>query len=300
MGASSTGINVGIRPKTWSAGKAMANLKITELTALGSPALEDVIAVVDDVAGTPITKKATLADVLALAGGGNATYTSTIAGPPSSPAAGDLWFPSNSFYVYRYSGSAWVPWGPLFPMTAPVSGDFSWVNQGGASVDVTNGGIYLSIPASASQSVRARTQAAPVTSYVVTAAFIANSRNVAAGGYQYCGIGFRDSVGGKMRTLQVEKNTTDVRVTVTSYASPTTNDGNEYNEYFTMSHVVFFRIADDLSTTRTYSISFDGIHFLPIYTDTRTTYLTANEVFFFANETANKGHGMTLRSWKVT
>lgn len=44
----------------------MADAKITELTALATPANEDLVAVVDDVAGTPITKKATLADVKTL------------------------------------------------------------------------------------------------------------------------------------------------------------------------------------------------------------------------------------------
>ncbi len=273
----------------------MANAKITELTNEPAPANADLLAIVDDVAGTPTTKKATIDNVLALA----RSKTSTIAGPPSSPSAGDLWFPSNSYYVFRYSGSAWIPWGPIFAMTAPVDGDFAWVNQGGASVSVTNGGIYLQIPASASQSVRIRKQAAPGAAYSITAAFIPNTRNVVTGGYQYCGIGFRESGTGKMRTLQIEKNTTDTRVTVTSYNSETSSAGNEYNEYFTISHVVFLRIADDLSSTRTYSVSFDGIHFLPIYTDTRTTFLTADEVFFFANETADKGHGMTLLSWKV-
>lgn len=44
----------------------MADQAITALTALTTPAVEDLIAVVDDVAGTPITKKVTLADLKAL------------------------------------------------------------------------------------------------------------------------------------------------------------------------------------------------------------------------------------------
>lgn len=37
----------------------MADAKITELTALTTPAVEDVLAIVDDPAGTPVTKKIT-------------------------------------------------------------------------------------------------------------------------------------------------------------------------------------------------------------------------------------------------
>jgi len=44
----------------------MADAKITELTALTTPATEDLLAIVDDPAGTPITKKITLANLLTL------------------------------------------------------------------------------------------------------------------------------------------------------------------------------------------------------------------------------------------
>lgn len=44
----------------------MANQKITELTALTTPATVDLLAIVDDPAGTPETKKITIADLLTL------------------------------------------------------------------------------------------------------------------------------------------------------------------------------------------------------------------------------------------
>lgn len=44
----------------------MANQKITELTALTTPATEDLLGIVDDPAGTPVTKKITLANLLTL------------------------------------------------------------------------------------------------------------------------------------------------------------------------------------------------------------------------------------------
>ena len=42
----------------------MADTKISGLTALTTPALEDLLAIVDDPGGTPVTKKVTLEDVL--------------------------------------------------------------------------------------------------------------------------------------------------------------------------------------------------------------------------------------------
>lgn len=44
----------------------MADAKITELTALTTPAVEDIIPIVDDVPGTPITKKVTVQDLLSV------------------------------------------------------------------------------------------------------------------------------------------------------------------------------------------------------------------------------------------
>ena len=45
----------------------MANKKITELTDLPSPAGADILAIVDDVAGTATTKKVTATNLMGLA-----------------------------------------------------------------------------------------------------------------------------------------------------------------------------------------------------------------------------------------
>jgi hypothetical protein len=52
-------------------------------------------------------------------GGGSATTTGAAGSEPGSPASGDLYLPNNGFVLERYSGSAWGPWGPLYPLTAP-------------------------------------------------------------------------------------------------------------------------------------------------------------------------------------
>lgn len=64
----------------------MADSKITDLAALTTPATDDLLAIVDDVAGTPVTKKITLANLFTLAvsnvtvqvkTSGSGTYTPT-------------------------------------------------------------------------------------------------------------------------------------------------------------------------------------------------------------------------------
>jgi len=53
----------------------MADQKITALTALADPVVADILPIVDDVAGTPITKKVTLENLLAVGDARTATLT---------------------------------------------------------------------------------------------------------------------------------------------------------------------------------------------------------------------------------
>lgn len=265
----------------------MANAKITALTEETSPANVDLVAIVDDVAGTPITKKATLLNTLALA----RSKTSAIAGPPGSPAAGDLWLPTNSFYLYRYSGSAWVPWGPIFPMTAPVDGDFSWVNPGSASVDTTFGGIYLVGPAGATVNLRMRVKAAPATPYTITAGFL-----IAGGHSARIGIGFRNAGAGTISTIEVLNGH---QIAASNWDSATAFNGAVITTLDVATPpIIWFRIQDN-GTNRLYQCSADGQHFITLYTISRTTFLTADQVGFFVNDTSNLyAPNMTLLSWK--
>lgn len=274
----------------------MADLKITQLAEETSPVGADLIAIVDDVAGTPTTKKATLTNVATLIGtlaGGVNIFTSTHASPPASPSAGDLWLPTDSFYIYRYSGSLWVPWGPIFPMTPPVSGDFSWVNQGSSSVTTTNGGIYLVGPPSASVSMRARVKTAPATPYTITAGFMS-----ALGFSQRIGIGFRNAGDGKMSTLEVLNGNT---YTASNWNSETSFNGALVGATAAaVPTVVWLRIQDD-GTNRIYSISVDGQNFVVFYTIGRTNFMTADQVLFMVHDTSNLyTPNMTLLSWKET
>ena len=62
----------------------MANKKITELTELTTPAGADIVAIVDDVAGTATTKKVTVTNLMTLA----PVQTADISGLQAEPAEG--------------------------------------------------------------------------------------------------------------------------------------------------------------------------------------------------------------------
>jgi hypothetical protein len=231
-------------------------------------------------------------------GGGNVTYTSAYASPPASPNAGDFWMPSDSYAIYRYSGTTWVPWGPVYPFTAPVDGDFSWINQGGASVSTTNGGIALSAPTdSGTPQVRVRKKTAPATPYTITMAmlpFWGTADN------NFVAVGFRESSSGKLHLFEVDCVSGALRLVVAKwtdastfsalYSGPTTAN-------WLAARPLWLRIADN-GTNRVCSLSGDGQNFDPFHTVGRTDYMTANEVLFAARCAGGTNVYSTLLSWK--
>ena len=62
-------------------------------------------------------------------GGGDSSYTAAYGSRPAAGNDGDLFLPNNGFYLERDTGAAWVPWGPIHPLTAPISGDFAILEQ---------------------------------------------------------------------------------------------------------------------------------------------------------------------------
>jgi hypothetical protein len=194
-------------------------------------------------------------------------------------------------------GSGDSPW-PAF--TTPVDGDFSWVNQGGASVTVNaNGGICLSVPTSASTNLRCRVKTAPSTPYTITAAFLIN---MAAEDFQNAGLCFRDSGAGTLSTLLVLGATAGLPALVASKWNSATSFSADYLSVSRpySSGLLYLRIADD-GTDRIYSYSADGYQFLTLHTVGRTDFLTANQVGFFGNvQNSASAMDVTLISWEET
>ena len=235
-------------------------------------------------------------------------YTSAYASPPVSPVSGDMWVPSDGFYALRYSGSAWAPWGPIFPMTPPNNASFAWVNQGGASVSTANGGIYMHTGTPGTgDNLRVRKMAAPSTPYTLTAAIMLLMPQV---DYMFAGVGFRESSSGKITTLTIGSSsiysTSGPHVSAQKWTDETT-----FSASYTLTGALFkadsfagdllwVRIADN-GTNRLLSLSKDGQNFVQIHSVSRTDFLTADEICFWANaNNADYGLGMTLLSWKVT
>jgi hypothetical protein len=93
-------------------------------------------------------------------GTGNSLTFNAAGSEPGSPNVGDANFPSNGFVMNDWDGSSWTNrnFGPIYPCKfPPVVANWTWVNQGAATVtQMTNGGIFMYAPAAASVQFRAQ------------------------------------------------------------------------------------------------------------------------------------------------
>jgi hypothetical protein len=222
----------------------------------------------------------------------NAIGTGTFAARPANRKGGFLYAPNDGFFLSRDTGAAWANFGPLFPFTAPVDGDFAWVNQGTATVTTTNGGIALYAPASTGFELRCRVKTPPATPYTITAYIrptIYPSANCLAG------LVFRQSSDGKLATFSVGAHAGGIRFQSGKWTNATTFSA-AYSEIAPTIVPNWMRIADD-GSNRIVSFSDDGQNFIPFHTVGRTDFITADQVGFFAQANTRDVY-LTLLHWK--
>lgn len=236
-------------------------------------------------------------------GGGDETHTAATASRPAPSNAGDLFLPSDGGTMQRDTGSVWVPWGPLFPFTEPVDGDFSWVNQNSATKDTAHGGVYIeATPINGGKRLRVKT--APATPYVAVAHLIPTPIGA---NYQSYGIGFRESGSGKLHLLTFQYNSagTPAGIALGSYKW---DSATAFNSAYTLGAggttyaaerpPAFLHIADN-GTNRRIGVSNDGQHPVWLHDVARTNYLTADQIGYFVDD-GNAGvlMGAWLLSWE--
>lgn len=73
--------------------------KISELPTLAAPAGNDLIAIVDDPSGTPVTKKVTVADLLGNSSANVVIYNATPANSTITVKKGVIMFDTSYLYV---------------------------------------------------------------------------------------------------------------------------------------------------------------------------------------------------------
>lgn len=227
--------------------------------------------------------------------------TAAYASRPSAATEGRLFLPSDAYAMERDTGSAWAPFGPVFPLTAPSDTGFAWVNQGSSSLVTSLGALTLVGAATGTgANIVARVKTAPSTPYVITAYVLPTMVHKAFQSYGLC---FRQSSDGKLALLDiaaVDLGLTTPNVRSVKFTNATTFSADYINvkvsELFR-----WLRIADN-GTNRICSISADGQNWLDVHSVGRTDFLTADQVgFMVATEnsaTPNFAPILSVLSWK--
>lgn len=229
------------------------------------------------------------------------TTAAAIAAPPASPAVGDLHFTTDSQILRRHNGTLWQAFGPIGAFTEPIDGDYAWINQGGASVSAASGGILLTAPATAGDSLRIRKKAAPAAPYVLTAYMQPIAGKRASATY---GIGFRQSSDGKLHLLMLHQHDAGSIFSI-KFTNETTFSATYTSSVMNTLDLhglppKWLRIADD-NTNRILSVSVNGVDWHQFHSIGRADFLTADELLFFANASdAAVAETVRLLSWLQT
>lgn len=229
--------------------------------------------------------------------GASVITTAAYASRQAAAKAGRIFLPSDGFYVERDTGAAWGSWGPIFKCAPPVLADLTWVNQGAAKATTTNGGIHLWSPIEAAVNWRLLCKTAPATPYTFTVMFLPL---LVGGNYHAAGIIHRANGSGKFINFAI-MYANGWGLYIQNMNSPTSWNANVaivLPQY--AGGLLWLRIADN-GTNRIFSISYDGINFMQILSQGRTTFCTADEIGIGVNcQNAAYGCGATYLSWLET
>ncbi len=215
----------------------------------------------------------------------DARLSDTFANLPTAGVAGRSQIITDGCTLAIDDGGAWNHFGPFFPgLTPPIDAQFSWVNQGSATVDTSRGGVILTAPAAAGYNLRMRYKALTAP-YKVTIYFTPNLPN---NNYMIFGLGLRSSVSGKnseihlanasnRQALEVNKNTDATTYSSTAVSVYADNAGH---------WIRWFQVEDD-NTNVYYRYSCNGKMWITLFSEARGTFFsggsTPTGAFFYTN-----------------
>lgn len=235
---------------------------------------------------------ATVTQVLT-AGGLNQTFgdrfqVGAIASLPAAGVAGRIYRASDDAYTLFDNGSAWLAYGPTFPLTPPVWTGYSWTNQGSATLtQKTNGSTLFSGGWQNGDNLRMYLKAYPSTPFTYTIGIL--STIFAFNTNNRCGLILYDSGSGKSVDLALFAAQTAPQIILGKW-----NSLSSYNSNYTpwsgfsqlalpmSSAMLFLRFNDD-GTYRNWYISLDNLTYWQIYQVSNTDFVTPNHIGVFIN-----------------
>lgn len=242
-------------------------------------------------------------DTTGAAGAGDSTLTSAHASRAAPSNDGNLHFPSDGYSVARDTGSAYVPWGPLFPLTAPPTTGWTWINQEApTTITAAKDALLLQSTASGNASVEAvnaYVRALPAAPYTIT--FAIDIPYILSVNYGFVGVCWRQSADGKLIKVRFGFNSffssTLLYRSITKYTNPTTGAAH-YSEEANVGGVPrFIRLRDD-GTNRIVEFSNNGQVWQQYHSVLRTDFLTADQVGIAINRMGSVDPKLLLLSYK--
>ena len=183
-----------------------------------------------------------------------------------------------------------------------TASDFSDVNFTNADkTDQSQGSILLEHDTqAASNDLAIIDRAAPTAPWILTVGIIPNAIN-GTGAFPSSGICVREAGTGEIIYFQFNTADNTGRVLASKHASPTVSSTSflARKDWYCGGAVKWFQIEDD-NTNLIYRISADGVNFLSLGQEARTTFLIPNRIGFVIN---NFGNGAmktmaTLVAWE--
>lgn len=182
---------------------------------------------------------------------------------------GDLYVCTDSLLQYVHDGSSLQAVYQGRIVTPPASGDWTWINQGTATLDGSRGGLFLNVPSAGGTSVKLLVKALPASSnYRVS---IGVRSTVYQNDAHSCGIFATAAASGGVMTSMAFVN---AAVEFSKWNSPTSFNSN-YTSFGTsaVGGWEWLALYDD-GTNRNYQVSRDGYNWLTLHSVTRTDHVT--------------------------
>jgi hypothetical protein len=192
------------------------------------------------------------------------------------------------------------------PFVAPIDSNFAWVNQSLSSLrDDKDSVVLIGTKAGSGANLSGRAMTAPATPYTITAFMLCT---LMAKPFQSYGMFFRQSSGGAAGSMHVLNiGWGDLGLTVANIASSKWTSATAFSADYVISKIAYpprwLRISDN-GTVRQMWFSADGIDWILFDTQSRTDFITADQVgFYVSNEnslTPNFAPVLRVCSWAIS
>jgi hypothetical protein len=202
---------------------------------------------------------------------------------PNATQQGRFYFPTDGTVLWYDTGAAWNQLGPLWPQTPPPATAWTAVNPGAAVQSFLPGGPMTVSISGYSNGISGFVRALPAPPYTITVQMLPTYAPTYA---SECGMILRDSASGKLITYNFLTDANANGGITCEIGSFTWNSPTSFNGIYDNRRLYpytlarFHRIRDD-GTTRTVSLSGDGIFFARWLAIARSDFITPDQIGFY-------------------